>query len=382
MNKIVDSIHTRDLNKATEEGNAAVAEKAAFEKAGAEATNKFTIAIAAGLAVIPGVGPIIGAAIAGITKLATELPVIGPILKTMFLGLAQAFGGKTIESIMAMAGANAEANRASKQLADGAANAARAMDQLKAGSLSAADALAQSRATTEAVDSAEKKAMDAADKNAKNRSEGMLSYGRYAMATVTLGYVDSPTERNDKIAAENKEMLGRSREQQQERFNQNSALRNAAMRSAAAQGRDVDEVMGDAGPKAKIKKAQELNRKATELELQGKDELAAEYRETAKMYETQGRDMQRAFENIKKEVERAKAAFEAMNLGMSAVAGTAMGAAAGLNDYLAAQEMGNNRTERSLATLEAGITNAAVGLDPEQFKGALDDAEATLGVWC
>jgi hypothetical protein len=85
-----------------------------------------------------------------------------------------------------------------------------------------------------------------------------------------------------------------------------------------------------------------------------------------------------AFNNIKKEVDRAQKAFNAMNLGMQNVQGAAAAAALGVNNYVASQQAGNIGLEQSLAVLEAGITSAAQGISDADFGKALSDASEVL----
>ena len=85
-----------------------------------------------------------------------------------------------------------------------------------------------------------------------------------------------------------------------------------------------------------------------------------------------------AFNNIKKEVERAQKAFNAMNLGMQNVQGAAAAAALGVNNYVASQQAGNVGLEQSLAVLEASVTSAAQGISSADFGKALSDASEVL----
>lgn len=394
FNSAIDNIfgHAEALAKAIEDGNGAMAEKAAVEKAGADAINNFAMAAAAGGATIgfalggpvgAAIGAATGAIIGGIAKVASELPYFGEKIKYGALVVAQAFGGSTIESIKANARAQASGAKATKDLAKGAESASKALEDFKNGNISAAEALRQSRASTESVETNARDTKDASEKNLGNKSGTAGGIARGTLRVMTLGIagamgVESGAQRNKRIDKENEASMGGSREKVQERFSQNTELRTKAMKSAAARGVDVNDALGSAGPKALMSKAQDLNKQATVEELKGNKEFAESLRKTAQVYEQQSHDVTKAFENIQKEAEKTRKAFDAMNLGLGSVVGAAQGAAAGINNYVAAQEMGAIRTERSLATLEAGISGAAIGLDPQQFQSALGDAEATL----
>lgn len=394
FNSAIDNIfgHTEALAKAIEDGNGAMAEKAAVEKAGADAINNFAMAAAAGGATIgfalggpvgAAIGAATGAIIGGIAKVASELPYFGEKIKYGALVVAQAFGGSTIESIKANARAQASGAKATKDLAKGAENAGKALEDFKNGNISAAEALRQSRASTESVETNERDTRDAAGKNLGNKSGMVGGFLRGTARVATLGIagamgLESGAQRNARIDKENEASMGGSREKIQERFSQNTELRTKAMKSAAARGVDVNDALGSAGPAALMRKAMDLNKQANIESAKGNTAYAESLRKTAQVYEQQSHDVTKAFENIQKEAEKTRKAFDAMNLGLGSVVGAAQGAAAGINNYIAAQEMGAIRTERSLATLEAGISGAAIGLDPQQFQSALSDAEATL----
>jgi hypothetical protein len=375
--------HQETLNKAIEEGKSAMAESAAFEKAGADAVNNLAMATAAAGAVIAGpFGAAVGAVIGAGLKLASELPIVGGTFKTVALTVGRAFGGSSIESIKANARAQASASKATKDLAKGAEQASKAMEEFKAGNISASEALERSRAATESVETNAADTMNAVElNNQQNKSEigqGAIMRNLGAYLGGGLFGMETAATRNARIDTENEKKMAGSREKIEERFTQNTQLRNAAMKSAAARGVDVNDALGSSGPQALMAKAQDLNRKAAEEAAKGNDAYAESLRKTAQVYEAQSHEVTRAFENIQKEVAKTKAAFEAMNLGLSSIVGAAQGAVAGINNYVAAQEMGGIRTERTLATLQAGISAAAIGLDSAQFDSALNDAEATL----
>ena len=67
-----------------------------------------------------------------------------------------------------------------------------------------------------------------------------------------------------------------------------------------------------------------------------------------------------------------------MNLGFQNVAAASSALGVNLDNYLASQEAGNVKTESSIRTLEASVTNAAQGISDSDFKSALGDASSTL----
>ena len=98
LTAVIDSLTDRatQLDNAIKDGNAAAAESIAFEKEGASAVNKLAIGMAAIGSFIPGIGPVFAGLAAAALKLGSELPILGPMVKTTAMSIGYWMGGKSI----------------------------------------------------------------------------------------------------------------------------------------------------------------------------------------------------------------------------------------------------------------------------------------------
>ncbi len=326
------------LKKAIEEGN--------VEEAGDIATKKATLdqgfSVASGAAM--------GAAIGSF------IPVIGT-LGGAVIGASIAF--LTLDkNTVAVARAQAAHVKATKALEKSAKEAADAMKEFEAGNMSASEALASTADTAGAAIMQERKEVAAANKGAEGQKAGLLEgflRGTARVGTLGLaGYMglESGAQKNARLDKEIADRNKGSKENMEKFVQQMKPATDAFSRRIAATGGSFEDFQ---------KGLKEANPAVYQYYL-----------------ENGFTDLERAFENQAKEAKKAADAFKAMNLGLNSVAGTAQAAALGMNNYLAAQEMGAIKTERTLATLEAATSKAAIGMSDAQFEGALDDAESTL----
>ena len=89
-------------------------------------------------------------------------------------------------------------------------------------------------------------------------------------------------------------------------------------------------------------------------------------------------DLKKNFDNIAKETEKAKKAFEALNLNLRAPSATAVAASSGLSNFNANLEIGSNPVEQSMSALEASFSEAGQAMDPAEVKAAIGGVAATL----
>lgn len=93
----------------------------------------------------------------------------------------------------------------------------------------------------------------------------------------------------------------------------------------------------------------------------------------------QGTDqLNKSFENIAKEVERSKKAFEALNLGLRAPVATATAASSALSNFTANLEVGSTPVVQAVSTLEAAFSEAGQAMDPKVVGSAINDVASTL----
>ena len=85
-----------------------------------------------------------------------------------------------------------------------------------------------------------------------------------------------------------------------------------------------------------------------------------------------------AFDNMRKEVERTRKAFNAMNLHFQSINGNAAALSVEVENLMRGMDSGAGQLESALATIEVGLTNAAQGLSDQSFSNAMDVAVNTL----
>lgn len=374
LNLLVSEIYgvSDKLKKSISEGNVEQAGKLAGTQYDVDAGNVTRMVAGVVTAVGVGLGTTLGAALGTFAG-----PVVGNIAGGIIGGLAGAavatalintfsgvaeninvlFGGNTRDSTIALAQAQAQAVSTQKALTASGENATKAMTDLQNGTISAAQAVAATGGGGDAVLKENQINKKAAEENEKNKSGTLGGIARGALRVGTLGLagymgVESGAQRNARIDTENKGMSQQSKKSQETLIQQSTPAINALSGDIAAAGGTFEDVMAQ---------IQATNPGLYfSLISQGSGELA------------------KSFDNIKKEVERAQKAFNAMNLGMQNVQGAAAAAALGVNNYVASQQAGNIGLEQSLAVLEAGVTSAAQGISDADFGKALSDADATL----
>jgi len=365
------------LNKAIEKGNVAEAGKMSVEKAGAEAVNNLAMGITAVGSVIPVVGPAF-AALAGATlKVASEIPVIGPAIKSAAIWIGTWFGGKSEASIKAMAEASAQAAKTTKALEQGQIDASKAMEEFKNGSISAVAALGRIQGVQQEVNTLGNKTSNAMQENNKNKGGFLRETGAY----LSLGYMDSNEERNKKIDTENADQNKTYLEAQRRSFSQSSELRNAAIRSTIARGgttEDAASKLGEYDPNKLRAQAAAAGGKAIKALQSGDEATADAYIERQKLLSEQAREVEQAMENIAKEVQRAKAAFEALNLGLRGPEATATAMSASLNKFAAGLEVGGNQFVNNTQFLSDAMSSAAQAMNPDEIKSAIKNVKDNL----
>lgn len=365
--------YQNQANKAIQEGNVAKAAENSVNAAAQESIDSFgSSAILAGAAIgslVPGVGTllggIIGAGVALTTKFlpSMEKAIFGTdVVNQAFIGLGTLFGGNTYDSIKSLASAQAQGVKTQKALNDAGERVTKAMSDLENGSISAAQAVAASSAAGAEVTKQTEMNKKAAADNEKNKSGMIGGFLRGTARVGTLGLagymgLESGAQRNARIDQENKGLSEQSKKSQEDLIAKSTPAINAFSADIATAGGTFDDVLAN------------LN-----------DSASAAY--NPGLYQAliqQGTNpLRQAFDNIKKEVERAQKAFNAINLGMQNVQGAASAAALSVTNYVSAQQAGNIPLQQSLATLEASVTSAAQGISDADFAAALGDAENTL----
>ncbi|MFM7859284.1 MAG: hypothetical protein ACKO96_47030, partial [Flammeovirgaceae bacterium] len=110
----------------------------------------------------------------------------------------QAFGGPTLDSVKALAAAQAGAVKTQKELDKAQKTATNAMEDFENGSISASEALSRIRAASTEVINQEKRASDFATANLENRASDGFT-GRNVAPFLTFGMVESSSARNQRL---------------------------------------------------------------------------------------------------------------------------------------------------------------------------------------
>ena len=351
FSSIVDGFtqYQSKYNKAVEEGNSVMADKMAFEKAGADAVNSLALGVAAAGAAFGPLGALAGGIAGGLIKLGSELPVVGKYVKSFAIGVGAAFGGKNEAAVSAFAKAQVEAAKTQKALTESEKSATQAMKDFEEGRITAGSAVASTSGAGDQIMKERQAAMEAAKLNS-DRKGGSVVRDMFSMGT--FGMVDSSETRNKKIDEENKAMMTGNKKNQEKLIQQSTPAVNALSRQFALAGGTFEDVMAD------IKK----NNPALYFSLINQGTT----------------DLQRNFDNISKEVGKAKKAFEALNLGLRAPAATAIAASSALSNFTANLEVGSNPVEQSVSMIEASFSEAGQAMDPNDIKAAIGNVASTL----
>ena len=334
--------------QAIEDGDVDAAGEAAAKEAGANArkTSSTGGAVAGGLAgaaigsVIPGVGTVIGAGVGA---------AIGGVAGAVKGGPDDA----AVDAAVKRAKADAQATKATKALAKQTEDVNDALQEFQAGNASVFDILQASSDAMAQTMEARRMAEEAQVAGLKESSAYLNSWAaavRDFFSFITFGAVSTSEEIVKPKLKEDENRVKEAKKQEEQAFKNDKGI-PILMKQVAAAGGGFEQFI------AMLPQAQR------DMLMSNKDI----YQDTAE-----------AFGNVAKEAERTRKAFEAMNLGFHSVNAAATAASYGLNDYLAAQEAGNNSMSRTIATLEASVTSAAMGMDPARISEALDEAGAKL----
>jgi len=389
LTSIVDSFsnYQAKANKAVQEGDIAKAKSNAVEDAGANAINSLGSGIIAASALFGPFGLAVGTATAGVLKLASELPLIGPAVKYAAVQIGTLFGGNSYSSIVDLASAQAQATKTQKAFEQGQTNATKAMEEFERGSLSATEALSRVSAVNtenQALQAANDKAIKSNEGNKAGNISGTL---RGALRVGTLGLagflgVESGAQRNERIDKENTALSKKSIDSQRQSFSIQKPLINNAIRESIAFSQNPEDArarmntaLGENAPDKLLDKARQKNLQAAK---ESNPERAKALREEASVYEEQARDLESSFANLSKEIEMNRKAFAAMNLGLSSVNAAANASVTKLDNFVNSLEAGTSPMEGALSTLESGISSAAQGISDADFTAALGQASEVL----
>jgi TP901 family phage tail tape measure protein len=387
LNNVISSFDdsTQRKNTAIKTGNVAEAGKAAQQEAElSNANNARMVGGTVGGAIGSFLGPVgtaVGAA-AG-AAIGTLFATFAPELTQQ---ISEAFGGKTMGSIVSLAQAQAQATKTQKAFEEGEKDATSAMEDLNNGTITAAEGLQRIASVTQESINLQNANQKAITENTKNRAGGASGIARDAISGLSFGLLaESSSQRNAKIDAENAALAKTSNETQAKSFEMSRPLMNAAIKESITFSKSPEEAkanmnkaLGENSPEALQARAKATRLAAQREDVAGNKESASQLRLNATQLEKQAEQLEKSFTNLNKEIETNRKAFEAMNLGLSAVNGAASASALKINNFVNSLEAGASPMEGALATLEAGVTGAAQGISDADFGAALNQAGDTL----
>ena len=313
--------------------------------------------------------PIVGGLVSGLFEAAGASDTLTGILATV--------GGPTAASLQAGVKAQIKANQATKAMGEAAKVASTAMDDLKNGTITAAEGLARIQAAQSAQRASRRAATEFAQANVENQSTGGLGVVRNVL---TLGGLlgETSSQRNRRLGEESASGIRTETQRDAEAFQQQSAMRNATIRSVFARGGTREQASQAAGIDEMRQRQKDTMEDARELALAGDDVGAKALFDQAKQIGEQIEQTEKSLDNISDASDRAKAAIEAMSLGMGNATAAATAASVGLETMLASSKNGFNPLEVAITTLQASVTAAARGMDADDLAAASQTAADAL----
>ena len=369
LTTIVDSLadRSRSLDDAIKDGNAAAAESIAYEKEGASAVNKLALGVTVASAAFGPVGLAIGTLSAAAIKLGSELPILGPMIKTTAMSLGYWMGGKSITTIKLEAGARAQAVKTQEALTNANKEATAAMRQFKDGNLSAVDAMKRLDPDAATVQASADRSSARIKSIEENDKSGPLSgFGRGLARTFGAGLfgMESGGQRNERLSKDQEAIKADQDKVDKDFLRSSQPLTDNVMRQTANTNGSFEQYKNS------------LSKDTREaMERQGQFDKR-EDPETGEM--TKDSIQMEAFKNLEKEADRVRESFAAMNLAMQSATAAANAGVLAIDNYTRSQELGSNTLDSTIPTLEASITSAAQGISPDQFNSSLDNASKTL----
>lgn len=275
--------------------------------------------------------------------------VVGIVGETM--SLLNGDFTKARKAAVSAARADAALQKTTDSLAKSGEEAASAFKQFEDGTISAGEALSR---TTDAGEDVIKSQREVAQANMEAQRAVVTWYSSVGTFFENLiGWsLGLPTiEGNQKKAdAEGKARESEQKKKEAEYISQNAKATSALMKQVAAGGGTIDDFYA---------KLATSNDKLFKL-IAGTEAT------------------EEAFKNIAEEAERTRAAFEAMNLGLQSFNAAVGAYAVGVDNLLRGVDASSPLLESAVATLAAGVTSAAQGMDPNAFGKAMNEVTSQM----
>lgn len=155
--------------------------------------------------------------------------------------------------------------------------------------------------------------------------------------------------------------------------------RDTARESIINRGGDLSDIEGAGlGPDKFFQAANEAFSKSVDRLKRGDKESAAVFRQRADALRAEGERIQNSSENLIRELEAARQAFEQFNLGISQASAAATAANISLQNLQNGLNSSTSGLTSSVNILEASVTEAARGIDAADFDSALNQASQAM----
>ena len=278
----------------------------------------------------------------------------------MFLNFMSIFGGPSLESIKALAGAAALASKADKDKAKAADVAKEALQDFGTGAKTAGQALSAGFTALGSQRDAIKAAREAADVNELNKSTGIGAGVRDTLSFVSFGFVESSASKNRGIDQQNKQLKADADKRQEELFQSSQGL--------------LQGVISQAGG---VQNFDSLDAFLASVD-DGSEEFANVTATIGSLNADQQKKLRKIFEEEAKLRRDNIAAAQALNLGLSSVNGRADAVSSSL-DRLAAQQNGTATVfSNSASVLKDAISSSAAFVSPSEVQKSKDVLANTL----
>ena len=257
---------------------------------------------------------------------------------------------KSRKAAVSRARAEASLVKTEEELEKSGKEAAKAQDQFSRGLITASEALRRTASSGQQVVQTQREIAQAnADATATIHTMS-TAIGDFLVKLTGFSFGFGTSEqRRSTVEAENKARTREGDNQKNEFVQQNQPMINALQKQVAAAGGGFDDFMN-------------MLRAANPA-------LAAL---------ADQKELQEAFNNVAKEAERTKKAFAAMNLGFQSVESAASAMLVEAENLERALDGSASGLESTIATLKAGVTNAAQGISDGTWSNAVSSASDAL----
>ena len=253
------------------------------------------------------------------------------------------------QGMILTAKAHAASNRAMTENERARDKVTDALNDFKKGVITLEGAMQAGAGAIQAATQARIYADQAIAESTKRAQAALDDWGRYLGAWFTFGYMDTGQDIAAAEEVKQKDLRSAANAQQSQAVATMQPVVNAMMRQVAAAGGSIEDFM---------------------------TRLRASNEALYQMYKSLDRipELIQSFENLQKEVERTRKAFQALNLGLRAMMGAALAMEAMSENLMEGQDGDTPLLDATMRNLQASITEAAESMDPRVMADSLNQA--------